>query len=160
MPQRILIIGGGVGGTIVANVLARVLHPHEAEVTLIAQTDKHVYMPNWLYIPFNDVDIDSEQLVRPEHSLLNKHVHLVKGLVKHINVPKKEVQVEYDIGQETDLATAPIHETILNYDYLVLAPGARIAPEDLSGLGEGEGNGKWNHFYSADGAMQLRHALH
>ena len=30
MPQHILIVGGGVGGTIVANLLARALHHQEA----------------------------------------------------------------------------------------------------------------------------------
>ena len=70
MKQRILIVGGGVGGTIVANILARTLHADEAEITLIEKMGNHVYMPTWLYMPFNHLDADSEQLVRPERSLL------------------------------------------------------------------------------------------
>jgi sulfide:quinone oxidoreductase len=42
----------------------------------------------------------------------------------------------------------------------VLATGARLAPEDLAGLSETEGNGGWYHFYSPEGAIQLRKALH
>ena len=34
MTQRIVIVGGGVGGTIVANLLARTFHSDEAQVTL------------------------------------------------------------------------------------------------------------------------------
>jgi sulfide:quinone oxidoreductase len=34
-----------------------------------------------------------------------------------------------------------------------------MAPEDLSGLGEANGNGGWHHFYSAEAALQLRRAL-
>ena len=60
MPQHILIVGGGVGGTIVANLLARSLHHQEAEITLIDSTGNHVYMPGWLYLPFNQVSAQSE----------------------------------------------------------------------------------------------------
>ena len=45
MPQHIVIVGGGVGGTIVANLLARHLHLQETKVTLIENTGKHAYMP-------------------------------------------------------------------------------------------------------------------
>ena len=45
MPKHVVIVGGGVGGTIVANLLARSLHHNEAEITLIDGTGKHVYVP-------------------------------------------------------------------------------------------------------------------
>jgi sulfide:quinone oxidoreductase len=46
------------------------------------------------------------------------------------------------------------------YDYLVLATGARLAPTDLEGLSDQEGSPGWHHFYSTDGALHLREALH
>jgi sulfide:quinone oxidoreductase len=49
-------------------------------------------------------------------------------------------------------------ETTFPYDYLVLATGARLAPTDLPGLVEGVG--KWHDFYSLEGALRLRAALH
>ena len=159
MKQRILIVGGGVGGTIVANVLARTLHSDEAEITLIEKTGNHVYMPTWLYMPFNHQDADSEHMVRPERSLLNKHVHLVVGNIKTIDTENRSLLVQHSEGQDTSAGSAEAHEVTYPYDYLVLATGARIAPEDLNGLGEGEGNGKWNHFYSTEGTLQLRQAL-
>ncbi|HVB22780.1 MAG TPA: FAD/NAD(P)-binding oxidoreductase [Ktedonobacteraceae bacterium] len=159
MKQRILIVGGGVGGTIVANILARTLHSDEAEITLIEKTGNHVYMPTWLYMPFNHQDADSEHMVRPERSLLNKHVHLVVGNIKTIDTKNRSLLVQHSAGQDTSAGSAEAHEVTYPYDYLVLATGARIAPEDLSGLGEGEGNGKWNHFYSTEGTLQLRQAL-
>jgi sulfide:quinone oxidoreductase len=159
MKQRILIVGGGVGGTIVANILARTLHADEAEITLIEKTGNHVYMPTWLYMPFNHLDAGSEHLVRPERSLLNKHVHFVVGHIKTIDTKNRSVLVQHSEGQNTIAGTGEAHEVSYPYDYLVLATGARIAPEDLSGLGEGEGNGKWNHFYSTEGTLQLRQAL-
>jgi len=159
MKQRILIVGGGVGGTIVANILARTLHSDEAEITLIDKTGNHVYMPTWLYMPFNHQDAGSEHMVRPERGLLNKHVHLVVGHIKTIDTKNRSLLVQHSEGQDTIAGTGEAHEVSYPYDYLVLATGARIAPEDLSGLGEGEGNGKWNHFYSTEGTLQLRQAL-
>ncbi len=66
MPQHILVVGGGVGGTIVANQLARSLHRQEAEITLIDSTGLHANMPGWLYLPFNRLEADSDQLIRTD----------------------------------------------------------------------------------------------
>ena len=150
MPQRIVIIGGGVGGTIVANLLARTLHAQEAEITLIDGSGKHVYMPLWLYMPFNQMSEESDQLVRSEQSLLNKHVHLVVGDVKTIDTNNQEVLVANHEGTSTSYP----------YEYLVLATGAQLALSDLNGLSEQEGNASWHHFYSTEGALRLRQALH
>ncbi len=158
MPQRILIVGGGVGGTIVANILARTLHPHEAEITLIDSAGVHVYMPTWLYMPFNQVGAESDQLVRDERDLLNKHVHLVRGRVSKIDTQQRELHVQHGNGSREIVGTGGAVDATYAYDYLVLATGARLAPEDLSGLGE-EG-GAWHHFYSTEGALRLRQALH
>jgi len=42
-----------VGGTIVANLLARHTQAADASVTLVESTGHHAYMPGWLYMPFN-----------------------------------------------------------------------------------------------------------
>jgi len=159
MTQRILIVGGGVGGTILANILARTLHSDEARITLIDKTRNHVYMPTWLYMPFNQMEAQSEHLVRPERDLLNKHVHHVVGHVTSIDTKNRELHIVHTEGQNTILGTGGAREGTYSYDYLILATGARLAPADLTGLGEGEGNGKWNHFYSTEGTLQLRQAL-
>ena len=160
MTQRIMIVGGGVGGTIVANLLARTLHADEARVTLIDSTAQHVYMPMWLYMPFNHIEAESDAVVRPERDLLNRHVHLVRGHVQAIDTKNRELRVQHSEGQYTILGTGGALEATYGYDYLVLATGARLALSDLSGLGEGEGSGKWHHFYSAAGATELYKALH
>lgn len=158
MSQRVVIVGGGVGGTIVANLLARTLHQEEAEITLIDSTGKHAYMPGWLYLPFNHLDEASGQLLRPERELLNHRVHLVVGEVQSLDPRKQELQVREGAGQHGMAGTGGAKTAVYTYDYLVLATGARLAAEDLPGLREGEG--QWHHFYSAEGALRLREALH
>jgi sulfide:quinone oxidoreductase len=150
-----VIVGGGVGGTIVANVVARGLHENEAEVTIVDSTGHHTYMPGWLYLPFNASE--GIELSRPERSLLHRHVKLVVGPVTSINMENREITVQASDGDGGIGAPTGGVEKTLPFDYLVLATGARLAPEDLPGLAEGAG--KWHDFYSLEGALRLREAL-
>src|SRR6516164_528128 len=110
MPQHILIVGGGVGGTIVANLLARSLHHNEAEITLIDSTGKHTYMPGWLYMPFNHISADDVQLVRSERGMLNPHVNLVTGEVQMIDTHNRELRVHHSTGFEEIAGTGGASE--------------------------------------------------
>lgn len=158
MSERILIVGGGVGGTIVANVLARTLHPSEAEITLIESSGQHVYMPMWLYMPFNHLEAESNLLMRPEGTLLSRHVNHVQGYVKKIDPRNQELFVEQSDGLGEIGGTSGTIKATYAYDSLVLATGARLEFHDLPGLTEGEG--QWHHFYSTSGALALQKALH
>lgn len=150
MPQHIVVVGGGVGGTIVANIVARALDHQTAEVTLIDSTGQHVYMPGWLYLPFNADD--ARGLSHQEQSLLNRHVNLMVGEVTSIDAANQVLTVVCKGGDAVVPDTVP-------YDYLVLGTGARLAPEDLPGL-TGEDAADWHDFYSLEGALRLRQALH
>jgi sulfide:quinone oxidoreductase len=156
MTQHILILGGGVGGTIVANVVARALPTDQAEVTVVDATGQHQYMPGWLYLPFNEHE--GIELSRSERTLLNRHVQMVTGQVTHIDPHNREVTVHAGTASSQIGGLGSAIEAKLPYDYLVLGTGARLAPEDLPGLVEGDG--LWHHFYSLEGALALRAALH
>jgi sulfide:quinone oxidoreductase len=160
MPRHIVIVGGGVGGTIVANLLARHLNSIEAEVTLIESTGKHLYMPGLLYLPFNTLDEQSEQLVRREGSLLHRQVQHIRGKVIHIDPVRQEVLVCTSSGLDEIIGTGGAAQATYPYDFLVLATGARLAPTDLEGLIGTQGGQGWHHFYSTEGALELRKALH
>lgn len=157
MPQHVLIVGGGVGGTIVANLLVRTLHPQEADITLIDSTARHMYMPMWLYMPFDHREKDSSQLVRDERALLNRHVRLVQGQVSKIDPSNREVHVQRSDSSNEIGGTGGDVDVTYAYDYLVLATGARLVPSDLMGLEHEDGT--WHHFYSTEGVLRLRQAL-
>jgi sulfide:quinone oxidoreductase len=158
MPKHVMIVGGGVGGTIVANILARHLQPGDAKVTLIENTGKHAYMPGWLYMPFNHDGLNSEHIIRNERDLLDRHVHHIRGTVTKIDAHNRELHVHYSPGLDEIVGTGGAVDATYSYDYLVLATGARLVPEDLEGLSGYEGEG-WHHFYSAEGSLYLRKAL-
>lgn len=137
-PHNIVILGGGVGGTLLANLLARKLTRKQANITLIDRTGRHTYQPGWLYIPFGGQP--PEQLERAERSLLSRKVTLAIGDVAALDREARQIRM-------ADGMTFP-------YDTLVIATGARLAPEALPGYAEGA-----QHFYSAEAALRLHAAL-
>jgi sulfide:quinone oxidoreductase len=138
MAARIVVLGGGVGGTLTANLLAKKLAPFQAQITVADLTGKHVYQPGWLYIPFGT---ESERnLVRSERTLLDKRVNLIVDEFTEIDPSARLVKASGG--------------TTLPYDYLVIATGSRNNPDEVPGLAE-EGH----HFYSAEAARKLGAAI-
>ena len=50
IPTRLLVLGGGTAGTMVANKVHKVLP--EWDVTLVDRDDVHDYQPGYLFMPF------------------------------------------------------------------------------------------------------------
>jgi sulfide:quinone oxidoreductase len=136
--KRILILGGGTGGTLIANLLAKRLKRTEAQIAVVSASTRHMYQPGWLYVPFGRQD--PRTLSRPERGLLNKRVALIHGNVTGLDTEKRLVTLED--GQE------------LTYDYLVLATGSVPTPSDVPGLTEGG-----HHFYTEEASWRLHAAL-
>jgi len=133
--KRVVVLGGGVGGTIVANLVAK--KARDAEVTLVDKTGKHVYQPGFVYVAFDKWN--PKRLVKDERKLLRRRVKLLIDEVVRVDTKGKQVHLKSG--------------TALAYDYLVIATGARLAPEEIPGSAGA------HHFYSVDGALKLRDAL-
>ena len=137
--NRVVILGGGVGGTIVANRLARRLgRRQDVEITVVDWTGEHVYQPGFMYIAFGHERASS--LVRPERGLLDERVAVVVGEI--IRVDESTRTVVLSDGRR------------LGYDYLVIATGSRIVPDEIAHFSE-----EAHHFYTAEAAERLRAAL-
>ena len=93
--QRILVLGGGVGGTLVANLISRKIRRRidagEAQVTVVDQTGQHVYQPGFMYIAMGDQDPRS--LRKPERRLLDDRVDLVVGDARLIDEEHRQVEL-------------------------------------------------------------------
>ncbi|WP_020375317.1 NAD(P)/FAD-dependent oxidoreductase [Sulfobacillus thermosulfidooxidans] len=140
---KIVILGGGVGGTIVANQVAKqmsnALSQGQLEITVISDSEQHVYQPMFLYVAFDQVMPGEAK--KPERDILDPRIKMVIGSAERIDREKKVVLM-------SDHRAVP-------YDYLVIATGSRPAPELVEGLPEGG-----HIFYTEEGAMKLRRALH
>lgn len=136
--KRILILGGGTGGALLANLLAKKLTADQAEITVVSESSQHYYQPGWLYVPFGRED--ARKLSKSIRSLLNKRVGLVIDRVAKLDEKQRQVT----LGDNTVLA----------YDHLVIATGSQVAPGDVPGLVEGG-----HHFYTHDAAAKLFRVL-
>jgi len=140
--QRVVILGGGVGGTLTANLVARKLKARiakgEAKVTVIDESGSHAYQPGYMYIAMGNER--PEKLLRRERSLLDGNVELVIDTIERIDVEGSRVQLRSGDS--------------LHYDQLVIATGSRIVPEAIEHF-----DAEAYHFYSAAAAAKLRKAL-
>ena len=140
--KRILILGGGVGGTLTANLLVQRLRRQvkagDVTITVVDATGQHTYQPGFMYIAMGGERAD--RLERPERGLLDSRVTLVVGEVEKVDEPTRTVHLAN--GER------------LTYDYLVLATGSRIVPESIEHF-----DTEAQHFYTAEAALELRHAL-
>jgi sulfide:quinone oxidoreductase len=143
MSTRIVILGGGTGGTLMANRLRRRLGADRAAVTVVDQDDRHVYQPGLLFVPFGLAH--EEDIVRPRGRQLHDGIAYVRAAIERVD-PGAHV-VELAGGERVP------------YDVLVVATGARLAPEETEGLtGPGWGVSAFT-FYDLPGATALAGAL-
>jgi sulfide:quinone oxidoreductase len=140
---RIVVLGGGTGGTIVANRLRRRLDADEAEIHVVDRDDRHLYQPGLLFVPFGLAEVD--EIVRPRRRQVRRDIVFHEAEIDAVSTDRDEVQ----LGDGS----------VLPYDVLVVASGARLQPEETEGL-TGPG---WNEnvftFYTPEGAAALRAAL-
>ena len=143
MAKTVVIVGGGVGGSIVASHLAKRLHHEihhgEVVVNLLTEADRHLYQPGLLYVALGQVE--PSELIRKETDVVQPGVNVIVDPV--VKIDKAANAVHTKSGK------------VYNYDYLVIATGSRPMPELIPGLAEA---GHW--FYTEEGALKLRKALH
>ncbi len=138
-----MVLGGGTGGTLVANRLRRVVGAGEAEIMVIDQDDAHVYQPGLLFTPFGLAE--RRKLVRPRHQQLRPGIIFRRAAIDRVELDAN--RAHRDDGSAVD------------YDVLIVATGARLLPEETEGLtGEGWGERVFT-FYTPEGAEALSKAL-
>jgi sulfide:quinone oxidoreductase len=141
--KRLVVLGAGTAGTIVANKLDRILPKSEWEIVVVEPSPVHLYQPGLLFLPFGRYE--PGDLVKPTKALLPSGVTLIRAEVERIHTEVSQVVLAG-------------HDPI-GYDQLVIATGTTPRPDMTPGL-DGPQVGKTVHeFYTLDGAVALRHAL-
>ena len=142
MGKKILIVGGGLAGTIIANGLCRQMSKQlktgDVSITMLGTSEQHMYQPGLLYIPFGK--FREAELFRDQRKVLDNRVPYFVDPATNIDVDAKKVTTE----------SGKVHD----YDYLVIATGSRIMPQTIPGMEEGA---HW--FYDLEGARKMRDAL-
>ncbi len=140
--KRIVVLGGGIGGTTVANriqrLLAREIEQGQVQLEVVDRDGIHAYQPGYLMVVFDKMR--AEETRQDEARLLHRSIRLVKAEVEKIDPAGKKLRLKG--GQE------------LPYDLLVISTGSVLHPELSPGFAEGS-----HSFYDLDNALRLRDAL-
>ena len=141
--KKLLILGAGTAGTMMAAKMRRNLDLDDWTITVVDQDDRHIYQPGLLFIPFSIYR--TRDVIKPRSRYIPRGVDFIISEIDAIEPDQNKVRLSG--GAE------------LEYDFLVIATGSRIVPEETEGL-TGEG---WQEtafdFYTLDGAAKLEGAL-
>ena len=140
--KKIVILGAGTGGTVMANLLWKRLDRKDWSITVIDKDNDHYYQPGFLFIPFGFYS--KEDILKPKSKFLPRGVEFVVADVERVFASQNVVVL-------TDGRRLP-------YDFLIVATGAEIAPGETPGMLDGWRDTIFD-FYTADGAAALAEKL-
>lgn len=140
--RKVLILGSGAGGTIVANMLRKELVEQEWEITIIDRKEQHHFQPGYLFIPFGVYG--ENDILKPKKEFIPKGVEFVVDNI--VKIDKDQRKVETAANGSYD------------YDWLVIATGCDIHPEEIDGMVDGWRKDIFD-FYTLDGALALKKEL-
>jgi sulfide:quinone oxidoreductase len=141
--KKLVILGAGSAGTMMANHLTKKLNLREWNITIVDQEKQHYYQPGFLFLPFGiynekQVHKSIQQFIPPDVTFIQSPIDRISGEENKVYLENKEV---------------------INYDILIIATGTHSAPEEVPGM-KGEG---WYKdvfdFYTFEGAKALRNKL-
>jgi sulfide:quinone oxidoreductase len=141
MTTRVVILGAGTGGTLLANRLHKELP--DADILVVDADDRHVYQPALLFIPFGLTTADD--IVRPRGRQLKRGIRFQVTAVDRVDLEAKQVHLA--------------DGSMAGYDVLVVASGVRLVPEETEGLTGPGWMDRVFSFYDLDGATALGEAL-
>ena len=146
MATKVLVLGDGTGGLVVANLLAKQarLRDLQLDVQLIGHSPMHTYQPGMLFLPFRKPGYRTlADIQRPTSDFVGAGVRYLNERITAIDTKARTVA--------TDQGTHA-------YDWLVLALGCRTVVDAIEGLPERWGT-RAHGFYTPDSALALADAL-
>lgn len=141
--KKIVILGAGTAGTMMANHLKHHLKKEEWKIIIIDEREEHHYQPGYLFLPFGMYTPDD--IIKPIKDFIPHDVDLITAAIERVLPEENKVLL-------ADGST-------FNYDILIIATGAKIAPEEIEGMKGSEWKKSIFDFYTFEGALALRNKL-
>ncbi|HEY3375331.1 MAG TPA: FAD/NAD(P)-binding oxidoreductase [Candidatus Aquicultor sp.] len=142
MAKNILILGGGNGGTMIANKLRKHLARDVWNITVIDKDNRHIYQPGLLLVPFGLEN--PHKIVKQRSKYIAPGITFVLDIVTRIDLEKRLVK------------TVGMRE--FSYDFLVISTGCMPDASEDAGLSDALGRNAFT-FYDYDGSLALQTAL-
>lgn len=138
--KKMIILGGGTAGTMMANKLRKALDREEWKITIIDKHKTHYYQPGFLFIPFGIYN--RQDVIKPKMDFFPVGVEVLFTDVQKIDAENNQLILSND--------------THLQYDILIVATGTQTRPDQTPGLKESLWYNKIFDFYTIEGALALR----
>lgn len=116
--HKVLIIGGGTAGIMVGAQLLK--KDQKLDIAIIEPADTHYYQPAWTLVGAGAYNFKKSG--KPMADVMPKGVTWIKEYAESFSPKKNQVTLR--------------NGDIINYEYLVVAPGLVMAPEMIEGLPE------------------------
>ncbi len=142
--KRLLILGSGTAGTMVANKLRHILSRDEWKITIVDKDETHYYQPGFLFIPFGIYG--ENDVIKPKRDFVPPGVEMILSEIELIEPEENRVKIAKD-------------DRYLYYDYLIIATGTHPRPDETPGLSESEWRQSIHDFYTFEGATALAKKL-
>jgi len=137
--KKLLILGAGTAGIIMANKMRKTLAVDEWSITIVEKEMNHYYQPGFLFIPFGYYQ--KREIFKETSEFIPKGVKVINNEIEKIDPVKNSISL--------------INGTIIEYDILIVATGTKICPEDTPGLKGELWQKKVFDFYTIEGAESL-----
>lgn len=133
MPHRIVIVGGGAGGLVLATRLGKELGRNgKAAITLVDRSLTHVWKPLLHEVASGSLDFSANDVNYLAHARWN-HFQFQPGVLCGLDRGRREIMLAEALDEGGD-AIAPARR--IAYDTLVLAIGSRSADFGVPGVRE------------------------
>jgi sulfide:quinone oxidoreductase len=138
--KKLVILGAGTAGTVVANKLSHVLNREDWKITIVDREETHYYQPGFLFIPFGIYG--ENDVIKAKRDFIPADVEMIVSEIDLVEPEQNQVRLVKD-------------NRILHYDYLIIATGTHPRPEETPGLTDGEWRKSIHDFYTLEGAKAL-----
>ncbi|HEY3249542.1 MAG TPA: FAD/NAD(P)-binding oxidoreductase, partial [Ignavibacteria bacterium] len=137
--KKLVILGAGTAGTMMLNKLSAALDKNEWQITIVDQIETHYYQPGFLFIPFGIYT--RKDVIKPKRDFFPSGTNVIMSEIEKIEPNENKVILK--------------NNQVLSYDYLIIATGSKIKPEETEGLKNGQWHKSIFDFYTIEGACSL-----
>jgi sulfide:quinone oxidoreductase len=141
--KTFLILGAGSAGTMIAHKMVKALDSREWQIIVVDKNTNHFYQPGFLFLPFGYYT--EQDVIKPQKNFIPSKAKYINSDIEIIEADNSQVKLT--------------NGEVIHYDYMVIATGADIQPQETEGLMDGGWRQNIFDFYTVEGGVALKKFL-